>query len=484
VNALDVLCSLVLEDGRRWGDAAAPFQLADARAVVEPAGLARRHWIGRPRGGSKTADVAGMLLAELVCGQIPAANPAYVAAADRDQARLELDSIAGYVDRSGLRAAVDVQAYRAINRGSGASLEVLAADSSGAYGLRPSRLVVDEVCQWPDSRPARKFYEAVWTSLPKVKGSVGVIITTAGSPGHWSHGIYERALKEDKLWRVSMVHEPAPWIDRGLIEAERRSLTDSAYLRLWTNTWAQPEDALVTGDDLEAAAVLDGPVAPVPGTHYVLALDVGLVFDRTVLVAAHREGVGEDERVVVDRLWRWQGTKRNPVPLAEIEATVVEAHDRYPGEVLADPFQAVQLLQSLARRGIRATKFDFTSMSVGRLAGSLLRLLRARRLSLPNDPVLLGELADVRIVENSAGVPRLDHVSGAHDDQAVAIALACHRLTDGAPPVHHRPLIRVYPRSGRLPAPSTVVGTATTTSAAAGPAEWWAGKRPVQWPAT
>ena len=444
MRALEVLNGLVLEDGRHWGDAAAPWQMSDAKAVLEPGDGPRRHWIGRPRGSSKTADVAGMLLAELVTGAIPPSNPAYAAAADQQQARLLLDSLSGFVDRSGLRGSVDVQTYRATHRNSGAVIDVLAADASGSYGLRPSRLCADELCQWSDTRQARRFFEALWTSLPKVKGSVGTIISTAGSPGHWSHGVFERALKEAKLWRVSMTHEPAPWIDPALVEAERRSLTDSAFLRLWCNEWAQPEDALVTGDDLEAAAVLDSP-PPVPGVRYVKSLDVGLVNDRSVVVVAHREGTGEDERVIVDRLWRWQGSKRNPVSIDELEAVIVEADSAYPGELIADPYQAAQLLQRLTKRGVRATKFDFTAQSVGRLAGSLLRQLRARRLSLPNDPVLLDELANVRIVENSAGVPRLDHASGAHDDQAVAIGLAVHRLTDGRP-VHRMGHVVVYPR--------------------------------------
>ena len=432
-DAFKILAGFVNEDGQRWGVASDEVQKDDARAVLD-GGEPRRHWIGRPRGYSKTQDTAGMMLADLVTGGITPASPAYMAAADRGQAGLVLDSIEGYVNRSGLTDLIDVQALRAIHKGSGASIEVLAADAAGAYGLRPSRLVYDELAQWPDTRQARKFYEALVTALPKVPGSVGVVITTAGSPGHWSHAVYQRALKEQELWRVSMVHTPAPWIAAHLIEAERRSLTDSAFARLWENRWTQPEDALVSADDLAAAAVLDGPVAPVAGIRYVTTLDVGLVNDRTVLVVAHREGVGESERVIVDRLWRWQGSRRQPVDLREIEETIVEAHNRYPGEVLADPFQAIGLLQSLTKRGVSASKFDFTSTSVGRLAGSLLRSLRSRSISLPNDPVLLEELAGVRIVENAAGVPRLDHDSGQHDDQAVAIALAVHRLTDGVKP--------------------------------------------------
>src|SRR5579884_3294717 len=281
---------LVLADGRRWGDAADITQETDAVAVLEPDDGPRRHWIGRPRGYSKTEDVGGMLLAELVAGVIPTSAPAYAAAADRGQAALLLDSIAGFAERSGLSGRIDVQAFRAVHKGSGASVEVLAADAAGAYGLRPSRLVCDELCQWSDSRQARRFFEALWTALPKVPGSVGTIITTAGSPGHWSHQVYQRALAEPALWRVAMTHDPAPWIDPGLIEAERRALTDSAFLRLWCNRWAQPDDALVSGDDLEAALRDDdSPIPPSEGTSYVLTLDVGTVSDRSVLVVAHRE---------------------------------------------------------------------------------------------------------------------------------------------------------------------------------------------------
>lgn len=477
MKPLDVLYTLRAENGMPWGDLAEPFQIEQATAVLEPGDGPRRHWDGRPRGSSKTDDNGGMLLAELLAGAIPITQPAYAAAADRQQAALILDSIAGFVERSKLGHLVDVQTFRAVHKQSGASIEILAADASGAYGLRPSRLRVDELCQWPDTRQARRFFEALWTSLPKVPGSVGVITTTAGSPGHFSHRIFQRAQAEPKHWRVSMIHDPAPWIDPELIEEERRNLTDSAFLRLWRNEWAQPEDALVSGDDLAAAAVLDGPVPPVEGVRYVHALDIGLVNDRTILVVAHKEGVGAEERVILDRIFRWQGTRRQPVALAEVEAVVVEALGAYPGSLIADPYQAAQLLQDLAAKRIRAQKFDFTTQSVGRIAGSLLRLLRARRLSLPDDPVLIDELANVRLVENSAGVARLGHAGGAHDDQAVALALACHRLTDGAP--NHRPVrmsmhARSCPhRSGGLctcrsrpPAPRVgqIVGVATTSA--------------------
>jgi Phage Terminase len=448
------MMSLPLPDGRPWGDAATPWQHGNARAFLEPGDGPRRFWTGAPRGFSKTEDGAGYLLAELVTGEIPPSHPAYCAASDRVQAAIVVDSIGGFVERGGLRAVVEVQNFRAVNRHTGASVEVVSSDASSAYGRRPSRLVVDELAQWSDNAGTRRYFEALWSSLPKVAGSKGLIITTAGSPSHFSYSTYQQALKEQErgLWRVSDIHAPAPWISSELIEAERRRLSDSAFLRLWRNQWSEAEDSLVSTSDLEAALREDdSPLAPVEGVSYVTAVDVGTVNDRTIVAVGHKEVTGEVERVVVDRLFKWQGTRRRAVDLDAVEAQIVEANIRYSGPVILDPHQAVQVKQRLTKRGIAAEQFDFTTQSVGKLASTLLVLLRSRRLSLPNDPLLVAELSAVRIVENSAGVARLQHDSGKHDDMAVACALLSWRLTDGAPVPHRSAKLRFYGSEPRAP---------------------------------
>ena len=40
------------------------------------------------------------------------------------------------------------------------------------------------------------------------------------------------------------------------------------------------------------------------------------------------------------------------------------------------------------------------------------------------------ELANVRLRETSPGVLRMDHDSNRHDDRAISLALACHRLVE------------------------------------------------------
>jgi phage FluMu gp28-like protein len=90
-------------------------------------------------------------------------------------------------------------------------------------------------------------------------------------------------------------------------------------------------------------------------------------------------------------------------------------------------------VQRLRTRGIQCDEFTFSSSSVGRLASTLHLLLRNRRLSLPDDPELLEELGNVRLRETSPGVLRMDHDPDKHDDRAIALALAAHRLLERAP---------------------------------------------------
>lgn len=141
------MAGLVLEDGRRWGDAAEPWQWTDAQSVLDRDGPPYQ-FLTRGRGGSKTGDLGGMSIAAMLT-QAPPGARAYCLAADRDQGRLFVDSVRGFVARTPeLQNALHVDAYRVSTVRGDVVLEVLAADSAGAWGPRPWWLVVDEVANW------------------------------------------------------------------------------------------------------------------------------------------------------------------------------------------------------------------------------------------------------------------------------------------------------------------------------------------------
>jgi phage terminase large subunit-like protein len=419
--------ALVLESGERWGDVAADFQIEDVEAIFDDLGPLW-HFLTRPRGGSKSLDLALVLLAWLICRAAPG-DRGYIVASDRDQGAFAvLDAIDGLVRRTPeLQGMVDVQTDKVV-AASGATVEVLSADGASSWGLRPGFIVVDECAQWPSTRNARNVWTALVSATGKMPGCRLVVLTSAGEPSHWSHKVLKTAVRS-KSWHVHEIPGPLPWADLQNLAEQRLLLTDSQYARLHLNQWTEAEDRLVSAADLEAATAdrdeFDLP--PIPGVRYVTTLDVGMVRDRTVVVVAHRSDAG----VVVDAVWWRQGTRRNPVDLQEVEDAIVDFSHRYPGEVFIDPAKAEYMLQRIRGRSIPIQEFNFTTTSVGLLASTLIRAFRTRTLSLPVHAVMIDELSTIRIRENSAGVARLDHDSDAHDDFGTAISLAVYRLTDG-----------------------------------------------------
>ena len=157
-----------------------------------------------------------------------------------------------------LRNTVEVNAYK-ITADNGATVEVLAADGGSMFGLRGSFYICDEICQWGETRNVRRVWSAIVSALGKVKGCRFVCLSSAGEPSHWSHKVINDARKSD-AWRVHEVAGPSPWMSPEVLAAQRPMLRDSEWSRLILNQWTQSEDRLVNAEDLEAAAVLDGPL--------------------------------------------------------------------------------------------------------------------------------------------------------------------------------------------------------------------------------
>ena len=485
-SALDVLGGLVLEDGRRWGDAAQPWQWDDARAVLDPGrDDPLSHFLTRPRGASKTSDLGGVATTALLT-QLPQQARGYAVAADADQARLLVDAMRGFITRTpGIGGALQVDRWKVTATRTGASLEVLPADGASAYGLLYAFCVVDEIAQWKSTPGPRIVWEAVYSAAPKVPGARLVVMTSAGDPAHWSHRVLTHA-KKSTAWRVHEVPGPTPWIDPAALEDQRALLPESSYRRLHLNEWTSAEDRLTSVDALRECVTLDGPLRPTYGRDYVVAVDVGLKKDRTVAAVCHaeplddvvrgrmpstgdlrvdqsaatadaeiidwygrrdaprpwgrgRRSAGEEEhrrgsRVVLDRMEVWQGSRKTPVRLSHVEEWVLQAAQSFKAKVIFDPFQMVGTAQRLQERGVQVEEFVFSSASVGRLASTLHLLLRDRALALPDDPELLDELANVRLRETSPGVLRMDHDPDKHDDRAITLAMAAHHLLSRPPP--------------------------------------------------
>lgn len=426
-DPLTLLAALPLESGVRWGEAAVDVQWADARAVLDLDGP-RRHFLTRSRGYSKTTDLGAIALVELA-ERAPAGAQLYAVAADRDQAALLVREVRGFVRRAPRELWRDgppaVDTFRA-TAANGATLTALAADAASSWGLRPWLVVADEVAMWGTTSGPRLLWDAIYSAVAKRPDSRLVALTTAGAPSHWTRRILDAARSSDR-WHVHEVEGPAPWITPADLAEQEALLLPSVYARLWLNRWTEPEDRVSTLSDIEACVAHDGPLGPTPGRRAVVGLDVGLTNDRTVVATC---STARGEPIRLDRLDVFQGRKDHKVDLQVVEDLVLECANRWRARVVLDPFQAVALAQRLRRKHVKVDEFTFTSASANKLAVGLFRLLKERRLDLPDDRDLIDELATVKLVERAPGVYRLDHEAGRHDDRAIALALAATAVAD------------------------------------------------------
>ena len=425
-DTFKVLSALRLENGKRWGQVAAPWQVEDAKHIIE--GDIRRHYLTRPRGGSKTSDLAGISIALLL--DAPPSSRSYAFAADKEQAGLLMDGIKGFLGRtSEVRGALETEAWKVRNPKTDAALQIMSSDEASAWGLRPWLVIVDEFANWRDTPGPRELWRAAFSSLPKVKDSRLVVLTSAGDPGHFSHKILTDAIGAD-AWRVHQVKGPVPWISEADLEEQRKLLPEWEYNRLMLNIWQASDDKLTNIEDVRAAVTLDGPTDPPPSWKtpkqtYVIGLDIGLKRDRTVATVCHME----DDKVVLDRQQVWAGSRDNPVQLEEVQAWLLQASKSYNrARVRFDPWQAALLSQGLAANGVKVEEVVFDNARNGRRALTLHTLLRDQRLAIYQDEDLIDELMNVQLRETSPGVYRIDHQSGRHDDRVISLALCAEWL--------------------------------------------------------
>lgn len=435
MKALDLLASLVIEDGRTWGDAATRVQLDDARAVLD--GERPYNYITRARGYSKTADLAGVALAMLLT--LPPGSRLYWLAADEDQGRLVLDSIAGYSQRTGLlQGVLDVQARRVVATGRDNRLDVLAADAASAWGLRPAAVFADELAQWPSTPNARRLWEAVSSAVLKVSGARLVVLTTAGDPAHEAARVLDHA-RSSELWRVSETPGPPPWTDPEKLAEQRSRLPGAIYRQLFENEWVPAEGAFLDPVALDDCFTLPGPASkPEPRQRYVAGLDLGHTSDRTAFALGHRT----EEAVILDRLQVWSGSRDAPISFAAVERAILTAFDRFRFRLSADPWQALHVLERLRAEGLRASEVTFTAAFKQRLASTLLQSVNDRALRLYPDNELRDELLALRLVQKPGGWV-FDHRAGGHDDRAIALSLMIVAALDTPLAPRHRVRVRV-----------------------------------------
>jgi len=424
----------------------------------------RRAWLERPRGHSKTGDLAVMVSWCLFASRRQLAGVA--AAADKDQARLLRDAIAKLVNLNGwLGNVLDCQAYRVVNRHTGSALEIISSDTASSYGLTPDFLALDEITHWQ----RRDLFDSLFSSAAKRANCLVVSICNAGFGDTWQAGLAE-AVRSDPAWYVSVLDGPrASWISEKHLAEQRRLLPAIAFERLWLNRWSAGAGDALNESDIAAAITLPGPLQkPERGWVYYAGLDLGLSRDASALAVVGRH-VGYRERLpeparpklpstieaMVDlglietkvdsaaqyrqvngsgrlrlaelRIWRHTGDGER-VSITEIEQAILALRERLGIAALAaDPWQAALLIERLRKQGLAVEQVDFTPINLRSMCSATLEAFTEQQLDLYQHDQLLTDLRALRVEERQYGV-RLVSPRGpnGHGDSATALSLALH----------------------------------------------------------
>jgi hypothetical protein len=286
--------------------------------------------------------------------------------------------------------------------------------------LLPAGLFLDELAAWPDTTNARRFLDALTSSATKAPGCRMAVLTSAGTPSHYSYRLLQHA-RSSPLWRTLERAGPPPWVDEARLEEQRKRLPPSVFAQLFQAEWCEVEGSFLDAAVVDAAFVLAGP--SLRREHgrsgYVAALDLGHVNDRTVFAVGHLEG----ETVVLDAMTSWSGSRAQPVSFSEVEEHVLAAHERYGFALSTDPWQALHVAERLRARGVRTREVNFSPQFKQRLASTLLQALNDGAVHLYPADGLREELLALRLKQGSAGSWAFDHAKGGHDDRAVALSM-------------------------------------------------------------
>ncbi|MCA8989636.1 MAG: hypothetical protein KDA78_18455, partial [Planctomycetaceae bacterium] len=398
------------------------------------AGLVRgggfqRAYVERPRGHSKTTDMAVQLA--WILQNSGRRVEGVAAAADRDQAGLIRRAVERIAKLNPEYCAdLEFRQYAVVNSRTGSRLSVLSSDARSSWGLLPDFVICDELSHWekPD------LWYSLVSSAAKKKQSVLAVLTNAGVGCGWQWEVREQARRSDQWYFSSLDGCRAPWIDRKWLEDQRGLLPESVYARLWENRWQQSRGGFVSEE--EVARCRDESLVERErgecGVRYVAAVDYAEKHDYTVGVVIHWAG----ERLVVDRMDVVVPGAGRPVPVKWVEEWL-ERVQRDFGCVrfVVDEYQLLSTIQRYETE-MEMERFAFGGGKGNhQLAVVLRQMIVEGRVawyagcgSVDGEAGddLEAELKSVHLQQASGGRCRIDHVNDgvSHDDRVFALGVA------------------------------------------------------------
>jgi hypothetical protein len=388
----------------------------DGRFVHRLAGIS---W---PRGDGKTEASACFGLWRFVCGR-PGTDVLSVAL-DLDGADVMMNYARRLVrDHPELASLITVRASALLIEETGSRWTIASREHTASRGRHPDLVLYDE-CGWARDD---ELFASLLAGQASVDDPLMLVVSTVGrrkSGPLWTVKQLAEGGDPAVLWRWHGENR-SPKVTKAFLERQRRILMPAQYAREHQNLWVDGADALTTSADVDAA--MDQPPVFVPRqTEACLFVDLGTVHDPSVIAVGVRLG----SLCVITELLTFQGSREQPVQIADVERTVRELATVWNlRKIRIESWQGAQAAQSLARIGLPVELYAPTAKKHAEEWPLLVQQLSARTLVLPKHARLREELLNLVVEIGPQGV-RVSDRGKVHQDHAVAVRGVIAMLLD------------------------------------------------------
>jgi phage terminase large subunit-like protein len=318
----------------------------------------------------------------------------------------------------------------------GATIQALASDYTGAAGGNPTISVFDELWGYTSERSVRLWDEHVCPPTRKI--ACRLTVTYAGFEGESE--LLEKLIKRGKKGEeiapdlyaqpgsmlMYLTHEcRAPWQTAAWKEQMREQLRKNAYTRMIENKFVSSESDFVEPEWWAACVNADlTPILADRGLSVWAGVDASVKRDSTAIVGCAYDYAAKKVRLVCHR--KFQPTQKDPLNFeATIEAELLDMHRRYRlVEVRYDPYQMVSSARRLTAAGVPMLEFPQSVPNLTEASSNLYELIKGRNLVVyPDEEITLAVNRAVAI-ETSRGW-RIAKEKASHKiDLVVALAQA------------------------------------------------------------
>ena len=383
-----------------------------------------RGYLERPRGHSKTTDIALMSSYVLLASERKIIGVA--AAGSKEQAKLLRDGIDTLLRLNPwLSEHLTVNRFEVINKGTGSTLSILASDEKTTFGKTPDFVIVDELTHWKK----KKLWATLFSSVAKRNKCVLVVISNAGDDMGWGwHWQVREACRTNPAWYFHKLDGPqASWLNKANLDEQRHILEPPEYKRVWLNQWQTGSGEGLSPEDITAACTLSGPWLDnrPPAYDCLGALDIGIKHDHAAFVVLGLDVENNRVRLVQAIRWDPRSYPNRRVPLKDVERTVAsEAKRLNLLGVAYDPHQCERIAEELAEQGVEMYANHFTPKSLTKMAKLMLDYFTNRRIDLYPEPSLITDLHGLNFVKRGmASTTSANRDDAGHCGMGIALAI-------------------------------------------------------------